>query len=351
MGGISIVISLAFWLFVDRQASLVTVSQIAFTLAFVCNHPHFLSSYVMLYGDYQDRLITRPAYAWAGIVAPVLVAGAIGTALLTAGAALMAQVITLMYFLVGWHYVKQIFGCVIVTSAQRQIFFTKGERRLLLGNLFLAWFMSWLSFHVGNGSYEFYGIRHQSLNLPPALLTAVYAGVALSLAAVIYSQINRFVRTGQKPSPPAVVAYVSLYVWYLPTLTHPSFGYLIPFFHSLQYLAFVGRLKRNQADAAVAHLDGPAQRREWLSHLGSFAFLALGLGALAFEFVPKFLDRHQLISAVGLGSSPILAAVILFINIHHYFIDNVIWKGDNETVRQHLFGPATGVPPAEVVRF
>jgi hypothetical protein len=29
----------------------------------------------------------------------------------------------------------------------------------------------------------------------------------------------------------------------------------------------------------------------------------------------------------------------MWINIHHYFIDNVIWRRDNEDVRKYLFAP------------
>jgi len=28
-----------------------------------------------------------------------------------------------------------------------------------------------------------------------------------------------------------------------------------------------------------------------------------------------------------------------FINVHHYVIDNVIWRADNPETRAHLFGP------------
>ena len=30
---------------------------------------------------------------------------------------------------------------------------------------------------------------------------------------------------------------------------------------------------------------------------------------------------------------------VMWINIHHYFIDNVIWRRDNEDVRKYLFAP------------
>ena len=344
MGGISIVISMAFWLFVDRGASLVTISQVAFTLAFVCNHPHFLSSYVMLYGDYRKRLLTRPRYAWAGIVAPALLAAALVYSLAAGDRGVLAQVITFMYLLVGWHYVKQIFGCVIVTSVQRGIFLTQLERRVLLVNLFLTWFMSWLGSHVRPAKFDFYGISHESLELPPVLLDIVYAGVAISLGLVIATQVARYVRTGQKPSLPGVVAFTSLYVWYVPVMIHPAFAYMIPFFHSLQYLAFVGRLKNNQVRDEIKTLEGEAWRREWVTKAGGFVLAACGLGALAFQIVPAWLDQRHLVHGEGLGWAPMMAAFILFINIHHYFIDNVIWRSDNETVKAHLFtkaAPAT----------
>lgn len=27
----------------------------------------------------------------------------------------------------------------------------------------------------------------------------------------------------------------------------------------------------------------------------------------------------------------------IFINVHHYFLDNVIWRAENPETRQHLF--------------
>jgi hypothetical protein len=30
---------------------------------------------------------------------------------------------------------------------------------------------------------------------------------------------------------------------------------------------------------------------------------------------------------------------VVWINLHHYFIDNVIWRRDNDDVRRFLFAP------------
>ena len=68
-----------------------------------------------------------------------------------------------------------------------------------------------------------------------------------------------------------------------------------------------------------------------------FLVSALILGALFFEFMPKYLDRLDLIAPGTMGNAPFLAAFLLFINIHHYFIDNTIWRSDNEAVKKYLF--------------
>lgn len=337
MGGISIIVCLGCWAFMDVSAPVYTVASLAFALCFICNDPHFLASYTLLYGDYRKKILTDGRYFWVGVAVPVALILVLGVALFKASADLMAHAITAMYFLVGWHYVKQIFGCVIVTSVQRKIFYSKWQRNFLLFNLTATWFMSWLGSHVQPEGFDYYGVQHYSLDLPPWTMNVVYVAVALSLAAVIWMQYRHYIKTGQKPAPPAVAAFVSIYAWYLPFAYHPGFSYLIPFFHSLQYLAFVWQMKKNEVMAQIGNLEGPVYRSAWIRLFGGYMLRATILGILAFEVVPQFLDKQGLVTSTNLGPTPILAAALLFINIHHYFIDNVIWRSDNATVRTYLF--------------
>jgi hypothetical protein len=39
------------------------------------------------------------------------------------------------------------------------------------------------------------------------------------------------------------------------------------------------------------------------------------------------------------GPTVFVFIFVMCINIHHYFIDNVIWRRDNEDVRKYLFAP------------
>lgn len=345
MGGLSILSCLLIWLTVDKGASLMTVSQLAFSLAFVVNHPHFLSSYVLLYGDFRSEIFKRRRYFWAAVVAPAIIGGCLIWALATGSQQLMAHIITSMFFFVGWHYVKQVFGCIVVTSAQRKMYYSLFERRVILLNLFATWFVSWLSNQVGYGAasgetanaFSFYGIGHYKLNLDPFYLKAVYTIMGLSFIGVVGIHLNRYISKGLKPSAPGVAAFTALYVWYIPAIIHPAFAYFIPLFHSMQYMSFVWALKRNQVAFEIQELHGEEWRRAWVNRFFGFLLTATVLGALTFELIPKALDSQNWIT--GMGPSPILAGFLLFINIHHYFIDNVIWRSDNATVKQFLFQP------------
>ncbi len=337
LGGFSILFSLAFWCFMDSKASLYNVSMVAFSLAFIANHPHFLSSYILLYGDYRKSILKKKGFFWAGVIVPLLLISALLFALAQQRIDLLGHLVTSMFFLVGWHYVKQIFGCVIVTSSQRQLYYSPWEKRLLLTNLGFVWMMSWIRSHIGNSQFRFYQIPHSSLDLPAWLMTAVYAGVAVTAFGVVALVLMKYIREGRVPPPGAVVAFISIYAWYIPVINHPGFAYFIPFFHSIQYLFFVWILKTNKVKDRVQNLQGVQQRKTWvLQFLGFFAG-ALILGALFFEFIPKRLDSAQLLEKTVLGPTPILAAFLLFINIHHYFIDNVIWRSDNAELKKYLF--------------
>jgi hypothetical protein len=94
-------------------------------------------------------------------------------------------------------------------------------------------------------------------------------------------------------------------------------------------------LKRNEAESRTGepHFEPPP--RERLAVLG---FFALGLGWLLFHAVPTALDDMFAASAamdvgVSLGPTPYFAALYAIVNIHHYFMDNVIWRRENPRTR------------------
>ena len=79
---------------------------------------------------------------------------------------------------------------------------------------------------------------------------------------------------------------------------------------------------------------GCAARRPGLVR---FALIAGVLGYLGFWLGPIVLDTVTGYDRAVLGATVFLFIGWTFINIHHYFIDNVIWRRDNPGTRRHLF--------------
>jgi hypothetical protein len=113
---------------------------------------------------------------------------------------------------------------------------------------------------------------------------------------------------------------------------------MIPFFHSLQYLLFVVALKKNQATAEAinSEMDDASRHTTFFWSFWGFLLWSLLLGGLSFSILPTVLQNLAPTQSQVLGSTFWFFAFGIFINIHHYFIDNVIWRGDNEQVKTHL---------------
>jgi hypothetical protein len=113
----------------------------------------------------------------------------------------------------------------------------------------------------------------------------------------------------------------------------PKAIFWIQIAHALQYLAFPIRVEINHTTAETP----PNDKRGVAAHMVLYGALLLGISILVAQVVPL-----GAMSVVGrlYGEEPGKAApilILLFINIHHYFTDGVIWKLRNPDVRKELF--------------
>jgi hypothetical protein len=150
--------------------------------------------------------------------------------------------------------------------------------------------------------------------------------VLLGLAAIIMVLCQIYKKFGKKPSPQFLIAGVAMYVWWLPWTRQADFYvYWIPFFHSLQYLAFVYALENNR------------QKQQPNSQSIAATGLILGLitgGWLVFEYLPHTMDMINALTLHGIAY--FFVATTLFINIHHYFIDHVLWRMSDPYIKSWL---------------
>ena len=146
---------------------------------------------------------------------------------------------------------------------------------------------------------------------------------------------KRIVRTGQWP-PLAGLAglLVSIWLWVVYSNINDAFGYFIPALHSIQYFFFVGVLKFNQAKDEEQHSQGagPVTGRVAI-RLMLFAGTTLGLGWVLFHGAPNMLDDLADGDWGVLGGAAGMALFVAFVNIHHYVMDNVLWRRGNPDMR------------------
>jgi hypothetical protein len=234
-----------------------------------------------------------------------------------------------MIFTIGWHYTKQVFGCMMVYARFDGYALTTAQRNLTKWALLSIWGMNFVDNNIGGDFRQWGGFSYSSLDLPdiagPISELIVGAGFFLVVYKVFYANYKA---TGDRPSPNLIAPFVALYVWWLPQTRQDEFYFLlVPLFHSLQYLAFAYKMEDTR-------LQGSHRREIRATAIIVGAVVA---GWLAFEFVPDAFDsRLGTIDAWGIPF--FLTAAMLFINIHHYFIDNVVWRFKDPRVRAYLLG-------------
>jgi hypothetical protein len=348
VGGATLVLWPLAWLYrqsAGLDSSELTVGFLAFHAAFLINDPHFAVTYLLFYKDAKNRAFGRAfnpsqqvRYLVAGVVVPLALAVWAMLALTTGSAQTLGLMIQLMFFLVGWHYVKQGFGVLTVLSARRGVRFGPTERTVVLTHCFAGWAYAWASpADPGKEAVE-KGVVYTSLTHPPGLELVTHIAFLLSTLALVWVLVRKRRREGRwPPLAPLTGFLITIWLWTVYSSLDPLMVYLIPALHSVQYLYFVWLLKRNEARAAEGPptfgLPSPLR-------LGILTASAVGLGWVLLNGAPAWLDSALVLpgsnvsgAPTELGATPYVAAIFAFVNIHHYFMDYVIWRRDNPDTR------------------
>jgi hypothetical protein len=317
------------------------------SLSLIVNYPHFLISYKLAYGRGRS-FVTE--HWWQLIAVPLLLIGIFAVAFVAfdtpvrslAGAPwgagqvlsgprlgdlLFTATFNVMIFTVGWHYTKQVFGCMMVYAYFDRYSLSPAQRQLTKWGLLSIWGMNFVHTNISGARNEFSQFKYYSFDLPdiaaPLSELLVGAGFLLIVYKVFWANYKA---TGQRPSTNLLAPFLALYIWWLPQTRQFEFYFLLtPLFHSLQYLAFVYKMEDSRLQTAT-HREARA------TAIVAGVILA---GWLAFEFLPNTID-NQLGTFTAWQMFFFFTAAMLFINIHHYFIDNVIWRFKDPRVRAYL---------------
>lgn len=352
LGGGTLVLFPLLWLsrgLAGLDASETFIDAFAYHAALVINNPHFAVTYLLFYKDAWNRArggafppSQRARYLFVGLVVPLALLAWAGFALCRGSARTMGSLIELMFFLVGWHYVKQGFGILTVFSARRGFRFTPLERFAVLAHCFAGWAYAWANPASPARAVQEKGVVYLALAHPAWLDQLTGAAFALSALALLAALARRWRNQQQLPPFAPLMAFlVSIWLWTVYSSIDPLMRYLVPALHSIQYLYVVWLFKRNEAREA----EGPPLFGKPVAlRLTLLAMAAIGLAWLLFRGAPTILDGSLVLKssdgdeASGLGDTPYLAVIFVFVNIHHYFMDTVLWRRENPETR-YLFIP------------
>jgi hypothetical protein len=205
----------------------------------------------------------------------------------------------------------------------------KLQRLVLKGSVFSIAFLQFVALYSRSGLSE---SMNPDTTLTPLGLPGSFKIVSVILAsaffglAVLSVFVTNYVKHKRLPPVNFAIAWVAFYVWWVPAIFMPEFALAVPFFHSLQYLPFAYRVERRSF---------LARNRSAYFGLTVKLLVLFACGILAFEVIPTLLDS-SLETATQKGPMFFLQAFAVFINIHHFFIDSVIWKFGDHDIRDNL---------------
>ena len=290
-------------------------------LATLINMPHFMASYRLVYRSRETIL----KHKWASIYVPLILVAYIAVALWETqdSPVFVVVLVSVSSAYLAWHYTGQVWGMMASYAYLGGAGFEKIERTLIRSGLriLLVWHVTWF----------FYTQLSDPTRVRP-LYQLVSAGTLVAFGLGLAGLIRMKRRIGKFPPARALVAWVAIFVWYAVMARDPKALFWIQIAHALQYLAFPIRVEINRTAKDTAQTAG-----RFAVHMAIYAALLLGASYLIAQVVPA-----SAMSVVGniFGEEPGKVApvlILMFINIHHYFTDGVIWKISNPDVRKELF--------------
>lgn len=351
LGGGSLIVLALVALFVSNDFS-PQLALIGMMVAHVVNHPHFAHSYQIFYKDFGAKLAGRGysrglqrRYIAAGIVVPILLAGFFAATVLGGDARTLGIAGNVMTFFVGWHYVKQGYGMLMLDAALKKRFFGNREKTLFLVNAYVTWLSFWLTINAFIAEQKMWGLEYYTIPTPMVLVYLSLGTAGITTLLTLYVFVRKLVASRDGLAWNGAVAYLtSVYAWLFLVFT-PLLVFVIPAFHSLQYLTVVWRYRWNLDSAAPdattkpsASALGRALPSARYLRFAGFIGLGLILGYAAFWGIPKFLDAVVPYDQSVFGPTLFLFVFWIFINVHHYFLDNVMWRRGNPDTKRYLFG-------------
>jgi hypothetical protein len=320
IGGASILLYLWFRIS-PGVAKSPTVASLSFTLVWACNYPHFASTNYRLY---HSKSAIRQ-YPLTSFVTPLLMVVAVFGCYVSPHQ--IAPMFVKFYLLWSpYHFSGQTLGITMVYARRTGFVIDGWLRRSVTAFIYLTFLVPNAWAEVGTRVNAFYGVDYPTLGipswLPQGLRVLLVVAATTTFTLLVWKVLN-----GARIPLIVLLPAVTQFVWFYIASAAGLYTYMVPFFHSLQYLliAWSVQLKVGLAERR----QSPSVGYVW-SESARWAAINFGGGILLFWGLPR-LGGH-------LGRPVAFSTAVMFaaIQVHHFFVDGVIWRLRNPAVQSPL---------------
>ena len=296
-------------------------------LSWVVNWPHFAATSYRLYRSKE----TVSQYPITAFVVPLILLPAT-IAALSMPDDFAPWFVKLFMVWSPYHFSGQTIGIAILYARRSGFEITPLMRWALTWFVFSTYIGLQAASEVPGAVYSFYGITNiPTIGLPAWFRTASHWGTIALGALLIYAAFESSVLKGKKFPIIMAVPVITQLIWFklaVGTFNTQSFLEFVPLFHSIQYLFIAWFMQMKERQLATGELgEKRALVRETLVW-GAVIFI---VGAIMFSWGPWVAAAFFPVS-IGVATGVLQSTV----QIHHFFVDGVIWKLRNPRIRQAL---------------
>ncbi len=285
------------------------IYSIGVILALIVYQPHFLATYRIAYSyKLKDQLLILVILPIFFVIFIFLVA--ISDYLSVTSKILYLLKLTLVFTLLGtvWHFSKQTYGIFLHYAKIENNEYLKKVVKYLFISTPLYGLLNFIN--LNSKKFELFNL---SLSIPFKLdffLELVFYSIS-SFYIIIFLILLR-----TKSKIQSLVVFIAFYAWYANDFFLVNYFYLIPIFHSLQFIPFY--FKRFK--------DYKKLKNKIISWL-TLAVLSIFLVFL----IPNFTE-NSLADIINKKTTFLFVSFLLCINLHHFAMENFIWsKNSNKS--------------------
>lgn len=322
VGGASILV-IAAMRFLHSGARTQGVISTAYLLMWIVNWPHFSATSYRLYGSrenmrqYPVTAFVTPLFALMGVAASLADPDGVAPAF-----------VKLFLIWSPYHFSGQTLGVTLLYARRAGFEIRPWERRILTGCIYGTFLGMTARGELGSQTLTYFGVKYPTFGIPTWMAQGLLYGAYGFAAAFVLVALGWLWRSRGRMPLVLVVVPAAQFVWFMPGVGTASGYEFVPFFHSLQYLFLAWALNLRET---LDQGGGKPSSAFVLAETGRWGAVNFLGGMTLFWIFPRLgmwasgLDLHL---AEGI--------VISGVQIHHFFVDGVIWRLRNPRVASPL---------------